>query len=346
MLLPLLLFNAHCETGSPLEHMFTYFKQTDEATRFGMDVNDHSFDEIWYFTTSKATKSSDNKTVTLQPQTSQNQGGTIIRQLKVLPTETLWTHLELQCLAPYSQSKMEQASCVISYDQETRDGIKIWRKEIPLGKTITFRLERLINATSYIGLYLTNAHSTKSFVFSPPKMTFLSFPSHIVETTESKERNARKVTAHIKAVNEVISLNSMLLNDSFFLNDYIGPSDLSPIPIIANKSFIIGIDILDQRFIHPWKCNINSFLMNICPKEEFTLSLYYIQRESENYLDALDYWYSLFPEIYYEQKHGIGTLVAFMDLDRNNYTGLQTDFMAKYFWCGWTQEGLMNFYYI
>ncbi|KAH0794868.1 hypothetical protein GPJ56_001261 [Histomonas meleagridis] len=339
------------ENANPFVEPLHYVSQFDNNIEtYSMCLNDKDFGyEAWSFRSpSHSSRSADNKTATVQPGTNADISPLYFRYLVQVPANKLWTHIEVQCPAPYEQSEMEQAQCFITYNQETPNGrVQSNRASSPLGQTKRMRLERLLNSTSTIALHLINNHPSKPFIFSPPKIYFFSYPAHSFEITKTKDHNVQKFTATIDAINQTIELNTMILNASFVPIDIMTEYVYSPLPIIANGTHIIGFDIYDERFTHPWRNNGEFFTMKIRPHQTFTLSIYLVEHKSSNYYAALDHWYSLFPEIYYEQKYGIGTWVAFMTQERYNHSGLTTDFMGKYYWNNHGQKGnYKEFYYV
>ncbi|KAH0796051.1 hypothetical protein GPJ56_000119 [Histomonas meleagridis] len=227
-----------------------------------------------------------------------------------------------------------------AYGQNSRLGLRTAHalKETPRGKV-------------QIQLFLHNQVTTSRFKL--PKLSFqLRSPIKFSDdriTNENVQPNLVKHTVSIKQTDGSFNLQTLGVLNSYDrpsvtngqINFYPSTYSCTSFPIVANATHIVGIDVDDSRFFIPWQLKSSNdcsyFQMPIKVRRDFNLSIYVCEVSSDNYLDALDHWYDLFPEIYKTQPNGAGAWLPNPDLNIlfENSTEEVDLYLGNFLWgCG------------
>ncbi|KAH0786524.1 hypothetical protein GPJ56_009595 [Histomonas meleagridis] len=179
-------------------------------------------------------------------------------------------------------------------------------------------------------IFLQNL-GTESVIFSLPE---LMLRSYIYERADYIEESEGKVVVNIKEGDEY-QLSTLFLENPFPLppNSIKYEFQLPRLPIIANSTHIVGVDIEFTNFFIPWDFvidNTANFFLNLTARRDFSISFYVLEVETTSYLDALEKWHDKFPHIYHHQEFGVGCWVSFY-FD-NNRDDLDTNYFVKFFW--------------
>ena len=236
------------------------------------------------------------------------------------------------CTTIDSQNTESKAKCYINMNQvnSSNQSSPLYNRDSILGKITEYVMPRTPYTIHSFYLYLENL-SPNSVVFSLPH---ISFRNYTYEAMDYKLDETGKVTVSVKA-NEEIQLSSIILTNPYeqpnktLKYDFI----LARLPIVANGTHIVGMDIEETRFFVPWDYVMNSFahfFLNLSARQDFTLSFYVIEEKTTCYLDALEKWHNKFPHIYHKQHFGVGNWVPF-DWNKD-YDDLDTTFLARFFW--------------
>ncbi|EAY19927.1 hypothetical protein TVAG_130350 [Trichomonas vaginalis G3] len=142
------------------------------------------------------------------------------------------------------------------------------------------------------------------------------------------EKNVYRASVEVTPT-EKLYIQSMFISNSFGLPktmyEYNYPipdskTNVMIIPVIANESIIIGIDVYNDEYFCAWhqRTDVEGSYMelSIKPKRTFTLTYLIIEKESVNLRDSLEKWHLTFKDIYCNNTFGLGAWVAFPRLNQ------------------------------
>ena len=145
-----------------------------------------------------------------------------------------------------------------------------------------------------------------------------SFDSARIKT-EKRDKKTKKYTVDIKKADGDFQLQTLGLLNAFDYPNWPSPSislygstySTVALPIIANATHIVGVDITNLTFFVPWQresfgSDGSMLNMPLRPRRDFSVSIFIMECKSESFLDALDNWYDEFEEIYHVQPNGAG----------------------------------------
>ena len=234
-----------------------------------------------------------------------------------------------------------------------------WGANSNLGYASNWILSKPISNLTTFSFYLENKNLTFSARFLLPQLTpyinkIQNFPENRI-IKENLKQNINKFKLIMNVLNEeIIILSEKLINSHklpsmiSFENDYFSVltgrknPEFTPLVILANKTHIIGIDIYSTSFWHVWKSNqMSYFSLNLKTRKEFELSLIVIEKDTNSYLEAIEFWHNSFRDKYLPQDNfHSGMWVPFADLNDcfPNNTDDKDIFMAQNRWGGSTSS--------
>ena len=285
--------------------------------------------------------------------------------------EINYTHIRLNCKTPNQAN--EDGTCFLQSSNPHKLKDMIYGLNPTLGsyKHAECSNPKLEDVT--IKLSLQN-HGNTDLVFNLPEVTYyIEKYKEFTDVSTSKVPNhpkVQRITAHIKGTDK-IKLKTMALTNphdfpkkyKYWLNlDYSDiDNKMSQVPIIANGTHILAVDILDDNFWHAWRLEKlwynqtfeTSFKMSIQARKEegFDISYLLIETPTTSWLDALEKFHNEFAEIYHVQPLGIGASVPFYDMYKcfNGTTDDRDIYLGNFQWTTWpdqTKPYLPSFYFL
>lgn len=326
-----------------------YFNTDDGSVSYQIPLPDFSDKEFWHF--------HDNARVENGVLIMDTNGRAAYANLNGLTLpDGNFTHFYNEC--PTDSSGNTNGICYI--DLHTPNGALNGANANTMYKK-TYSLKEPISggAKISIGIHFNGEGARR---FKVPILKFIKKTPKEFSSLHSTAINedATKYTADIKK-DEKFVLQSLGLKDAFSIPDYVMKSvsiygssySFSMMPIIANATHIVGIDVDDTSFFAPWQMNryktYNLFIMPIKAREDFSISIIIYKISNENYLDALDHWYDLFPHIYKEQPNGAGAWLPNPNLNTlfaNNNDEIDV-FLGSFLWGTgtWNKISVPNYKY-
>ena len=235
------------------------------------------------------------------------------------------------CKAPDSNEYPTGVLCYIdmhNVHSPEYDG-PLYELNADLGTEEEYVIQGMPYSMSDFVIFLQNL-GEEDYIFSLPEIYLRTYEYEAMDYTVDDKG---KVTVNIKA-NDEFQLSSMFLENPFSFPRYMRvKTGLAKLPIIANATHTIGIDIEDSRFYAPWDYAIENeahFFMNLSAREDFYITFYVIEVRTTCYLDALEKWHEKFSHIYHYQHYGTGNWLPFDFLETNNE--LDTTYLATFFW--------------
>lgn len=293
-------------------------------------------DDSWRATDSSMSKDKfqpTETTVTIPKATPLRQG---ISTTVFVSTEDVYAFAALKCNA---KATVSGALC---YGDATDGKEPFYWGILPnVGETRHVQFYKtLSNETLRLTLYLYNENENEDVTFMLPEFWIYHNIYHPLEAAKSgpvpNHPNVIRKTAHITQEMGKTRLHSLILQNAHDMPKRLGDGNFpyssglgsyASVPVTANGTHIVGVDIYHDSFIQPW--SHGTVLDEETGTTGKTLELSLMARNSSgaditylvmkvtttSWLDAVEKWHSEFAEIYHESK-GWGLWATFANLQK------------------------------
>lgn len=296
----------------------------------------------------------DDQTITCPPGTDTKTSAVITKRVQNLPN-SYFDRREYTCNT-VTNNKNQKCYVQLFFANYTFS-----ENNFPLPGQTTKNIIKPIENGSIVKIFFYSG-DTES-VFKLPNIRFISrnikYNDYGKPQVEKIRENVYRATVDIKTTDKLY-LKTISLQNSFDLlpliysyNEEIVHTNTNfmMMPIIANESYIVGIDVENDVFFATWhvRRDETGIFMEIGmkPRKQFKLSYIIVDKKSRNYRDAIEKWHFSFPDIYLK-SYGPGTWVD--QVFPNNLTDeVFKTFMPKYYWGYYPDDqvkGLYSYRYV
>ncbi|KAH0788722.1 hypothetical protein GPJ56_007404 [Histomonas meleagridis] len=250
------------------------------------------------------------------------------------------------------------AKCI--FNAKNKDSRYLFSQEIPYGSKLNVtRYNIFFDEITNIDVFYNNPVNEGNMTVLSPSVTFYYSDSTIEDTkyqtkTVSTSPKITFVNTHIGYDKGKVDIQTLhLLNShdiyptvqypNFWYSDT--SAEFTEVPIEANFSHILGINILDERYYHGWAFahsiyngKLSAFFqMYAKPRNStgFSISYILIEYPTKTYRHAIELWHHLFPDIYNVQPFGTGSWIPNTNLSicfGNNLTKAREEYGFKFNW--------------
>ncbi|KAH0793167.1 hypothetical protein GPJ56_002876 [Histomonas meleagridis] len=286
-----------------------------------------------------STPSSDGQTLIAPPGTTSTLAYYFSYRVNQFPTGKRYIYVRTTCNAASSNNN-EAALCYVDITQSNPRIVYRYGANSNIGTSTIYQLSQPApNESVSLTIYMMNQDPTRDAVFLLPKVEFFNQiinPQEIPVTSEPITSLCTRYIGHVPyhSNDPKLRLYSLSLqNPHLFPTKFSTPNyafsnsagSIAQVPIIANGSHIIGIDLYAFDFMHLWKIEeiedsngtkTTHFSMHIevTNTNGFNISLLVLEQASSSWLDALEKWHLHFSDIYSTQPGGQGLWAAFPQL--------------------------------
>ncbi|KAH0793057.1 hypothetical protein GPJ56_002952 [Histomonas meleagridis] len=324
----------------------SYLSYASELSEDVYTISFPNFDK-WEDQGSGGTIDSSGQVVTVSPGTSTSDCYKFCATItsEDIPNNKKYAYARTVCNA-HSSNKNTGAQCYVDMTRTRNIQPRViyqYGANSNIGTSTVYELSQPCpNISVDYCIYLENdADDDRDAVFTLPVIELFNTiveSKEIETTTETIKPNVKRVKGHVPYNSQDPKLHLYTLkltNPHPFPDTFSSPNfnyistskNVHQVPILANSTHIIGIDIFARDFVHLWEVETSydstdmdsqllcfSMYIEVIDRNGFDMPYIILEKPSTSWLDALEKWHLTFPEIYNEQPGGQGLWAAFPDL--------------------------------